>query len=39
MSLEDRLFPLTLENGAALERMGALERYVACTMAEPWALV
>jgi len=39
VSLEDRLFPLTLENGAALERMGALERYVACTMAEPWALV
>ena len=33
------LFPLTLDNGAAIERLNQLEGAVVCTMPEPWALV
>jgi glycerol-1-phosphate dehydrogenase [NAD(P)+] len=33
-------FPLTIENGAAVERLRAdAARAIVCTMAEPWALV
>lgn len=39
MSLEDRLFPLTLASGSAVSRLRELDRAVVCTMAEPWALV
>jgi len=39
VSLEDRLFPLTLEDGAAAVRLADLRDHVVCTMAEPWALV
>ena len=39
MSLEERLFPLTVANGSAVARLRELDRAVVCTMAEPWALV
>jgi len=39
MSLEERLFPLTVASGSAVARLRELEHAVVCTMAEPWALV
>jgi glycerol-1-phosphate dehydrogenase [NAD(P)+] len=39
VSLEDRLFPLTVANGSAVGRLRELEGAVVCTMPEPWALV
>ena len=39
MSLEERLFPLTVANGSALARLRELRGAVVCTMAEPWALL
>ena len=39
-SFEAAKFPLTLEDGAAIERLKALSATaVVCTMADPWALV
>ena len=39
MSLEERLFPLTVASGSAVGRLRELEHAVVCTMAEPWALL
>jgi glycerol-1-phosphate dehydrogenase [NAD(P)+] len=40
MNLQDALFPLTLDNGAARERLREVGgEAVVCTMPEPWALL